>query len=435
MTTIESIQPVAQNGVDFAATKIQSLYRGYVVRRESRDRKYLLDFGLFERAKAYVNDPARRQNIPSIASTEPIFFPKELSVVLKMSGSPKNQRRFCAMKEARDICDALQCTHLAVPTARVYKNFIVESRLPVGMHDTKEQIGLYVEHVELFTPAIREFCLFLFHTQLDDITGDTDDPFQTLSSVPIGRYDNLPLYLEKQVAKIGLVDLEDFTAKCSHDDPQWALKRSLHLVRLFPLHFEHILDIAKRFAPEIEHDLKKLQKERDATLAYFHKAYFSHRAFVEESCKTAVVSPQRKEKLVETILDTIRLAPHDPALQDCMEEVSEKKLLQLKTSAALKIVNGVLDFMQTLLTRKMKSQGGHLLATRTLIFGNKTEQKLYAELKKTIGNRLNLDSLDIFALNILVEKIIDALFTELARGKEIASYHPSFGPFHKCLFC
>ena len=126
--------------------------------------------------------------------------PDNLPIVLKQSGSPENRKRFNKMKQAREICDESNYPHLVIPTARIHGNFIIESRLPIMKdHNMKVQIGFYLDNVEKFTEAVEEFTGFLCQARLYDITGGTNDAYSTLSAVPIGRYDNVAMYLEKGV--------------------------------------------------------------------------------------------------------------------------------------------------------------------------------------------------------------------------------------------
>ena len=76
-------------------------------------------------------------------------------LVLKHSGTPQNIRRLNKMRLAREVCEKMGYTHLVVPRARLYKDFIVESRLPIILHNAKAQIDLYLENKEQFTTAIK----------------------------------------------------------------------------------------------------------------------------------------------------------------------------------------------------------------------------------------------------------------------------------------
>ena len=97
---------------------------------------------LLEQAKPYIDTPSQLHNLPkSPEGKTAVYLPEGLPIVLKESGSPENQKRLDQMKEARAICNRLECRHLVIPKARVYANFIIEQRLPI-LHGTKNPNGI-----------------------------------------------------------------------------------------------------------------------------------------------------------------------------------------------------------------------------------------------------------------------------------------------------
>src|SRR5205814_1778439 len=116
------------------------------------------------------------------------------------------------------------------------------------------------------------------------------------------RYDNVVPYLEQGEGKIGLVDLEEFVPlRRSGDRP---IYQCLSAVCFFPLHLEEIVEVMKRFDPEIEEHRPQLEKARDGALMRFKTAYEDHLNFVrekqitfEEPLKMVDISPARIEAI------------------------------------------------------------------------------------------------------------------------------------------
>ena len=214
-------------------------------------------------------------------------------------------------------------TYLTIPQARRLKSFIVENRLPIIYQNTKEQIGCYIEHKELFTVAIEQFTKFLCQTELEDITWGTD-PYQELSNSPIGRYDNVALYIEKDQGKLGLIDLEEFRPvrphfESSEQEGKWYFEQGRKAICLFPYHFEVIITALKEFYPNIEIYLQGLEKVENDTIDFFQIVYENHVKFVEKKNITldnpsepVIVSADRKEGLKRIIIALVLQEGNDP---------------------------------------------------------------------------------------------------------------------------
>ncbi|HAB98746.1 MAG TPA: hypothetical protein DCE71_02870, partial [Parachlamydiales bacterium] len=259
-----------------AATVIQSAYRGHNIR--SQLQRHFLPLELFEAAKSALASGTIEQFSRSSCGKTPVYFHPELPIVFKLSKNPQNRKRLQQMIEAKNVCQKNGYTSLVIPEARIHGDFIIERCLPLrdGL-EQKKQIGLYIEQQEKFTKAVEEFTAFLCQTLLDDLSAQL---WMGLSSVRVGRYDNVALYLdEKNEAKIGLIDLETFSPLPSKS-PRGVFQSCLQAIRLFPLHFELILAVGKRFDPQNEKFEKDLQEERASLVEYFDTIYQDHRRFV-----------------------------------------------------------------------------------------------------------------------------------------------------------
>jgi hypothetical protein len=432
----------------FAAIKIQSIWRGRLARVKAN--KHLLSYALLKKAKPYVDTPSSLKDMPQASSGKtPVYLPKELPIVLKKSGSPANQKRFAQMEQGRDICDKSGYENLVIPKARVYGNFIVESRLPITMHGTKEQIGLYIENRERFAGAVKEFTGFLCQSSLYDITGGSNDPYGTLSETPVGRYDNIALYLEKDQGKIGLIDLEQFAPECSKMQEAWCFFKCQTAVHLFPYHLEEIMSAAKKFDSNIEAYRIDLQLHRDEALTRFKLAYEDHLAFikekgikVEEPLKVVEVSLQRKENIKEALLVVIRKEHDGVWYKNCLGEKPEEVIALFEKSFP-KILDLTTAFLSEILKKKIESTKEaissyiQLLSCRTLRFSS--SGKWYRDLQKKVASELQMMKIeDEEEKRNFASIIVQGIFEELANGREIAYYNPSFGYggyATQCIFC
>lgn len=102
---------------DNAAKVIQKLCRGYLARVHTHYLKQgLLDSTLFEQTKALLEARSSLADMPQAsAGKTTVYLPKELPIVLKLSGSPANYRRFHNMQALRLLCEKKGLKHLLFP--------------------------------------------------------------------------------------------------------------------------------------------------------------------------------------------------------------------------------------------------------------------------------------------------------------------------------
>lgn len=435
-----------------AATKIQSVCRGHLARCAFRkEKRILLSDSLFERAKPFIDTPGGYEDLPRAGSgITRVYFPPDLPIVLKESGPFSCKRRLKKMKEAMEICHNSGYQHLVIPTARTHGKFIIESRLPIMKNnDTREQIGLYLENIEKFTKAVEEFTGFLCQGLLDDITGGTNDAYAKLCRVPIGRYDNVAMYLEEGVGKLGLIDLERFYPRSRSEEKrafsaceraEGAFSACQQAIRLFPHHLDTIINAAKKFNPNIEKHREKLEEERNHVLEYFQKAYKNHLDFVKEKnidlknpIKFNEISQSRKEEIREVIEGLIQEQTERPSRENCLGENPDVTMKRFNEVAFPEIFDCTLKFIDDQLKKKLESLGGSaaissypkLVSARTLEFSYGS--KAYEDLKELIASKLDMITLEQWGKVSLASQIIDVILEELEKGKEIAHYNPSFG--------
>lgn len=423
----------------FATTKIQCIWRGHQLRKEIEKKHNLLSYKLLKKAKLYVNHPIILNDLPRACNgATPVYLPLELPVVLKESGSPENQNRFDQMKRGRDICERNGYEHLVIPPARVYGNFIIERRLPIRAHRTIEQIGLYIENRERFTCSVQEFVGFLCQSRFKDITGNTYNPYGIFSKTPLGRYDNIALYLEEDLGKIGLIDLEQFYPLGEKEQKKECYMECRDAVHLFPLHLEEILSAAKKFDVNVEDYRKQLIIERDEALKRFEIAYEGHLDFVRIKGVTLQnplmferMGLDRIEQLKPVIEGKIRQEHEDVCFRGCLGENPDETLFAFIERALPPFIEASYNLIHSALKSNMESfkkavlsSNGELLSLRTVEFG---KEHLFEFIRSTSPY---LDMMT-FSTNLLVRifsiQVLDMLLKEMERERRIYYYNPKFG--------
>jgi len=408
----------------------------------------LLSNALFEQAKSSIDSVSTHYyDLPrASAGATRVYLPKELPIVLKHSGSPENIERFEKMQQARDLCNRNGYEKLIIPKARIYKDFIIESRLPIARHNTKEQIGLYIENRKLFTKAIQEFTGFLCQSSLADIIGG-GDPYNTLFTTRVGRYDNVPLYLEEGQGKIGFVDLETFSPYDNYErEKEWCFYACNTAVVLFPYHLDEIMSAAQKFDPNIEQYRKYLEQIKDKTLKCFKLVYEDHLEFIREK-RITLEHPLAFEKMGLDGTQQLKKAIGKQLLKEqeswdhekCLGEEPDKTLACFNEKAFPLILEAAYKLIHDKLGRNMRTKEAissvpELVSIRTLQFvtQNLEGSKFY----DLIHNQL--ESINIDDAHVITSIIIDVIFNELVNMKCIAYYIPRFGTGcnpPRCIFC
>lgn len=392
-----------------AAVAIQAAWRGHAVRSRlhaSGPDRNSLNPSLAARAKLFVDQPYLLAKLPRAAAGQtPVYLPKGLPVVLK-EAKEKCQTRLTKMSQARDICQRNNYKRLQVPTAIVYKNFIIESRLPIARFDRKSQMGFYYENRARFTPAVRDFLGFFFQCTLNDIT--VDKVRYAPCDTPIARYDNVCLYSVNGKPTIGLPDLEDFDPDCPRTRADWCAQKCITATYLFPYHFDTILEVAEEFDPKIRRFEKPLEKRRDSTLSYFNTVYHDHKKF----------------------LLARRITPEHPALLPTLtaDRIDEFKALfqdipQFVEFNFSECIASFLNLFKLVLQDRIKkldaplTEWHQLLAVRTFNL----------KLDVILDHMADLFAIDLKDNEPILRQMTIDILQEFARGGEIAYYRPLSG--------
>lgn len=242
-----TIQEVNQQVHEEKAVKIQSLFRGY------RVRKIVNENFLPKQLRAPCNALLFRNLLEAMPQADSgdsdVYFPDQIpNVVLKepaISQKPSCTAyfRLRLMCHARKLCQLNGFNSLVIPKARLSNSqkFIFEERLPFNSNFI-EQERLATVHSQ--DKAIKQFTRFVLETGMWDIVLNYR---QIKDDFPLAKRDNFPLYLnrtgETETVHIGLVDLEHISTKKTESNH----KLLLQLVYVFPNSFHLILAEAREY--------------------------------------------------------------------------------------------------------------------------------------------------------------------------------------------
>lgn len=423
-----------------AATKIQKISRGFLTRKRVEKRWHFLNYIHFLKAKTYIQDRSKLANLTKAAcGKSPVYFLSNPPLAIKQCKERK--ARFSKIKEAQELCEQSGYKDLEIPAARLFGKFIIERKLPLSHRTidqtTREQMLLYSENRENFTPAIQEFVGFLCQSKISDITGNTSDRFRHLATNRMGRYDNIGLYLEKNQGKIGLIDLEDFSSEVDKSNKDWCFLRCQQAVSLFPYHLEEILKSAKEFDPNIEDYRQLLIEERDESLKRF-EVFEKHLNFVKEKeipfdkpLAFKKLSKEKEQSLKESLEKELRnLHENENRFQGCLGDNPNKTIASFNETAFPRLLEDVYKVFSDLLEGKMEES----------LLPNKTPSSILdlLELRSleiqshSLREFFSLSFMNMFSFR---EKfiasafplfLISFIFKELEKNKVIAYYNPAF---------
>lgn len=233
-------------------------------------------------------------NMPrATAGNTPVYFPHEMpQVILKHCG--KGRTRFDQMQLVRAITKSHKSFHLTIPKANRCGRFLVEERLPISS-GTLDNVGIYCSQPQMFDNAVREMTRLFSKMALSDLFCWSKHPLQNIKGVDQAvRYDNLPLYIEKNRGKIGLIDLErsNFYNQGSLED----------LARIFPLHLEIIIDEARKLDMKFEE--KALSESADQGKKYLKAVFSDHAEWLSKkniTNRSIEISSEFREEIVRAI--------------------------------------------------------------------------------------------------------------------------------------
>ncbi|MEX1013414.1 MAG: hypothetical protein WDZ27_06935 [Waddliaceae bacterium] len=187
-----------------------------------------------------------------------VYLPPDLLLVIKELGQDRAVRRGCANLKATALCQELGLRHLIVPRFGLSGDYTFEQRLPVADVNLRSQTSLYASHRDCFSQAAKEFSAFLIKSHFPDIL-TWSHPYQTEDKIPLGRFDNLPFFLNNGQGCVGLVDLGGYKVrqqKPSELEIEECVKTA---IAIFPYHLEEVCEAAGVPSKRFEALTKKTQ--------------------------------------------------------------------------------------------------------------------------------------------------------------------------------
>lgn len=189
------------------------LYRNYRAFWVSQRNQLLIPEPELESVKLLCSQSLN--NLPRARGGKtPVYLPqKHPQVVLKFSGySDKEEcdKRAVQMIRLKELLGGLGCQHLTIPECHVEGQYQIETRVPINTCDY-HNMRLYIENQRAFDGAITDLVTLYTKYIFSDLI--CQQATHGLSNFEGGdgnliRYDNLPLYMENGVGKIGLIDIE-----------------------------------------------------------------------------------------------------------------------------------------------------------------------------------------------------------------------------------
>jgi hypothetical protein len=399
---------------DLSAVKLQSVWRGYRVRRN------ILPKENYNLAKLFLAHCPCIEEVPRASSgITKVYLPPELSVVLKQSGKKGSEERFFIMCSARDFCLRKGYKQLVIPRALPYGEYNIEDRIPIKESKQKGQIGLYCEYKAKFTLAVQEFTKLLCQAVYPDIL-TLSHPYQRGPAIPWGRYDNIPLFLEGDMGKIGLIDLQDFHIREERPSKEELIVCTKTAICIFPYHLEEILAVLVDMYSEMEPEKPALEVFGAQVIHQFNMMYIDHRKFVErkgikieEPGAFFPIPATRKAQIQEVALKT--------AAETDLLEVDHEIIRPWLEEVISVLIETTFEQIRQALVKAIEEAGSidsniDLLSARNLTLKFKDISAcFYQEQRVKTPSTLISSHLDSIA-----KFVITTLFEELGRGEELA---------------
>lgn len=254
---------------------------------------------------------------------------------------------------------------LVIPNYRLLvDNFYIEEQLPISS-DTATNMGLYINHQKAFNRAISGLIQLSTIGRLEDII--TVFP-PRLGHILI-RYDNIPLYLDGEKGKVGLIDLERFNFKSKLNPAS-----ILDLVTIFPFHTEMIVKEAHTF--KITLDRQDVDRAQKNGITYLNKNYIDYEIHIRKKPNIFNIKQQDVNSLAsKNISDSQNKQWPTGQWYDEMRELSSKlniqilfinylvKYLNTQKSECLKSIEGKSRVEELIQGRKISITFARIIAT------------------------------------------------------------------------
>jgi len=446
----KKLQEIEQKRTAIEVMRARGLGRGITRNKEkvaaifSRVKRHFLSVPLFEEAKLHIDrlEKTKSSNNPyklpqaNDGKTQ-VFLPPQLPLVLKRSGKLASKKRARQTRVVLDLCEGNCLHHLVIPRQRVYKEFVLETRLPIAKNCLQGQMEIYLENRDLFGAAAKEFTQLLFLSEMSDVLDEGHHPLTIFG--PIGRHDNFPLFVEEGLGKVGLVDLEHFIpiSKISFSSDE-VMCRCKNAIAIFPCHFEEILEAARGFSAFVDEKAfyEELTSFRDRAQNVLVQAYERHLYFFkkngisfEDPLQPVEVTSTRKKSVKEAVFSRILRQE----LQEPILRAFESKRERLEKNFS-KLVDLIMDFLfDSIDLKESISSYGQLMYQRALYFGCEN-QRMRDSLVEDVATKIEGSDRYLTDVEALARLLVKEIFIELAVGGELAFYDSGEQLGVECIF-
>lgn len=421
----------------------QIIQRSYRRHKACKDLEFarcsILSIENFLQAKQVITEHTYTHLPKAVNGKTPVYILGSGNCVIKETGTFLAKKRFEAMNATRKLVMALSLDQLVIPKARVFHEFIIEERLPIQFFDLKEQMAHYSEHLDIYTAAIEQLSRLLCYVRLDDITGNTTHRYTSVSDTPLGRFDNVPLFLNKETGKIGLVDLEKSQFDRSAICPFTAAKQLIHL---FPVHADTICQEISNHFPELKLYEAALEKETADSLKRLKTIYLDHAEFLKRHELKKLndflfdrLNLKDKEAFSDELFDAI-YAKHlnchlmkgflGPQPKELLKDFIENRL-GFFMEALKKLILDLIDYnISKLQTPPERLCFETLVALRSISIPYGFESKELSEFKSSVLPLIHDFALSTFHAGIFLTFLLDTTLSSFHKSGFVAYYNPAY---------
>lgn len=244
---------------DLQAIKIQKIVRGFLARKSFLP---LTLYPKYSKRCESLNDSTPRASEGKTV----VYLPSDLQdVVIKQTGRSQGKKRFAQNEAMRAVVRAAGLNKLIIPRSCLYKEFLVEERLPISV-DAEDNAKLYLSKPELFDELARQMTKLFQKAYIDYLVEKNKDDDHLIRI----RYDNIPFLIREKKGKlsvdIGLIDLE----RSAVGENIKTNRHKLYILSsLFPLHTGIIQEEAERSGMFVG----KEEKEKITNAAFYAMYY------------------------------------------------------------------------------------------------------------------------------------------------------------------
>lgn len=380
-------------------------------------KEHRIDCSRFELAKIQIDNNYFLSSPQAANGHTPTYLLSEHGLVLKKDGWKRAEQ----MEKAARLCKLNNYQHIAIAKVSTYKKIVVESMLPIsgGEFFEKRQIGLYLNNYAAFTPVIREITGMLCQSTHDDLNSHKGiSVLMRFGKDHVPRFDNMYLYLEGEVGKIAIPDLDSFQLGAPEtptiDD----------VIRFFPHHFDEILEEARKYYPSLSCVDPHLVKIREDALILYSNVYEKHQkhlSWIRPTIFQPDYFPEISEETINIIINNAiqRTFENGNAyLDSCKIPREELLLLSIRALKETQSVEKVRNFIAGKLKEKScqhVSSEESLLMFRTI--GTEPSFEIVRDLMikfRSLNSHMKTE--------IFLENLIKSVFEEFVNQGLIATF-------------